>query len=176
MKMRGKTALVTGAGRGIGRAIALAYAREGADVAVVARTGSEVQEVAGEVGAMGRKGLPITADLTDGREARRAVRDAIGGLGKVDVLVNNAGGYRLFTANLAHDVPVLQLSEEEWHRVLASNLTTAFLCCKAVLPHMVERGSGVIINMSSGGVARQGRAGQAAYSAAKAAVERLTES
>ena len=72
----------------------------------------------------------------------------------MDILVNNAGGYRLFTDDLAHSVPFLELSEEVWHRVMSSNLTTAFLCCKAVLPHMVEQGSGAIINMSSGTVAR----------------------
>ncbi len=94
----------------------------------------------------------------------------------MDILVNNVGGYRLFTNELAHRVSFLELTESEWDSVLASNLTTAFLCCKAVLPHLVERGSGVIINMTSTGVARRGVAGQAPYSAAKSALERLTES
>jgi 2-deoxy-D-gluconate 3-dehydrogenase len=176
MQLQGKTALVTGGGRGIGRAIALAYAQAGADVAVVARTRSELEQVAREVGATGRKGLAITADLTRSQEVHRAVQEAIQGLGKLDILVNNAGGYRLYTNDLAHHVPFLELAEEEWHRVLAANLTTAFLCCKAVLPHMVERGSGVIINITSNNVARRGVPGQAAYSASKAALERLTES
>ena len=175
MQLEGKVALITGGGRGIGRAIALAYAYEGADVAVVARTPTEVEEVAGEVRALGRKGIAVSADLTDSQQAHRAVQDALRALGKVDILVNNAGGYRLYTDGLVHQLPVLQLTEQEWHRVLATNLTTAFLCCKALLPHMVERRTGVIINVSSG-VARRGGAGQAAYSAAKAALERLTES
>ncbi|MDP6454655.1 MAG: SDR family NAD(P)-dependent oxidoreductase [SAR202 cluster bacterium] len=175
MTLDGKTALVTGGGRGIGRAIALAYAQEGADVAVVARTSTEIEEVAAEIRALGRKGVALIADLTISQDVQEIFQAAVEGLGKVDVLVNNAGGYRLYTSNLAHQVPVLEITEEEWRRVLDANLTTAFLCCKAALPHMMERRSGAIINMSSG-VATKGRAGGAAYSAAKSAVERLSES
>jgi len=176
MQLEGKSALVTGAGRGLGRSIALAYAQEGADVAVVSRTRSDLEEVADQISTLGRKGLVVTADLTDSQQVHRAVDEAIQGLGKLDILVNNVGGYRMFTSELAHQVSFLDLTEEEWNLVMASNLTTAFLCCKAVLPHMVSRGSGTVINMSSGGVARKGTAGQAAYSASKAALERLTES
>ena len=176
MQLEGKTAIITGGGRGIGRSIALAYAREGADVAVVSRTGPELEEVAGQIRALGRKGLGINADLTSSDEALRAVRETIEALGKVDILVNNAGGYRLFTADLSHQVNVADITEEEWQRVMHSNVTTTFLSCKAVLPHMMERGSGVIINLTSRNVARKGRAGAAAYGAAKAAVERLGES
>lgn len=175
-QLKGKTALVTGGGRCIGRSIALAYAAEGADVAVVARTTAEVEAVAAEVRALGRRGVAITADLTDPQEVQSAVYTTIQELGKLDVLVNNAGGYRLFTNDLAHSVTFLDLTQGEWDNVLRSNLTTAFLCCKAALPHMVEQGSGGIINVTSANVARRGVAGQAAYSAAKAAVERLTES
>jgi len=176
MRLEGKTALITGGGRGIGRSIALAYAREGADVAVVSRTGPELDEVAGQIRALGRKGLGINADLTSSGGARRAVSETIDALGKVDILVNNAGGYRLFTTDLTHHVNVADITEEEWQTVMHSNVTTTFLSCKAVLPHMMERGSGVIINLTSRNVARKGRAGAAAYSAAKAAVERLGES
>ena len=159
MQLEGKAALVTGAGRGLGRSIALAYAQEGADVAIISRTPTELEQVAEEIRALGRRGLAITADLTDSQQTHRAVQEAIDGLGRLDILVNNAGGYRLFTDDLAHAVPFLDLSEEVWDRVMSSNLTTAFLCCKAVLPHMVEQGSGAIINMSSGTVASKGRAG-----------------
>ena len=176
MQLEGKAALVTGAGRGLGRSIALAYAQEGADVAIISRTPTELEQVAEEIRALGRRGLAITADLTDSQQTHRAVQEAIDGLGRLDILVNNAGGYRLFTDDLAHAIPFLDLSEEVWDRVMSSNLTTAFLCCKAVLPHMVEQGSGAIINMSSGTVASKGRAGQAAYCASKAALERLSES
>ena len=176
MQLEGKTALITGGGRGIGRSIALAYAREGADVAVVARTQSELDEVAGQVRSSGRKGLGINAELTNGQDAVRAVNETIAALGKVDILVNNAGGYRLFTNDLSHSVNVADITEEEWQSVMHSNVTTTFLSCKAALPHMMERGSGVIINLTSRNVARKGRAGAAAYGAAKAAVERLGES
>ena len=176
MRLEGKSALVTGGGRGIGRSIALAYAAEGADVAVVSRTPVEVEAVAEEIRQMGRKGLALTADLTQSGETRIAFEQAIDGLGKLDVLVNNAGGYRLFTNDMLHSLPFMELTEEECRRVIDSNLTTAFLCCKMAIPHMVRRGSGSVINLSSGGVASRGRPGQAAYSASKAAVERLTES
>ena len=176
MQLEGRTALITGGGRGIGRSIALAYAREGADVAVVSRTKAELDEVTGQIQALGRKGLGIIADLTKSDEANGAVKQTIEALGAVDILVNNAGGYRLFTDDLSHQVSVADITEEEWHRVIHANVTTTFLSCKAVLPHMMERGSGAIINLTSRNVARKGRAGAAAYGAAKAAVERLSES
>ncbi|HZA21571.1 MAG TPA: SDR family NAD(P)-dependent oxidoreductase, partial [Dehalococcoidia bacterium] len=105
---------------------------------------------------LGRKGVVITADLAQSSEAQRAVREAVQSLGKVDILVNNVGGYRLYTNNLVHHLPVAELSEEEWHRVITGNLTTAFLSCKAVLPHMMERRSGVIINLTSHRLAQRG--------------------
>lgn len=159
LQLRGKTALITGGGRGIGRSIALAYAGEGADVAVVARTSTEIEAVAAEVRNLGRNGVAIVADLTDAQQVQSAVGTAIQMLGKLDILVNNAGGYRLFTKDLAHSVSFLELTQDEWDNVLSSNLTTAFLCCKAVMPHMVERGSGGVINMTSANVARRGVAG-----------------
>ena len=113
MLLTGKSAVVTGGGRGIGRAIARAYAQEGADVAVIARTLSEVEEVAAGIRSVGRQGLAITADLTSSTDAHRAIQESIEGLGKVDILVNNAGGYRLYTNELAHLVPFLALTEEE---------------------------------------------------------------
>ena len=104
MQLEGKAALVTGAGRGIGRSIALAYAQEGADVVVVSRTRSDLEEVGGQITALGRKGSVVTADLTDSQQVYRAVDQAIQGLGKLDILVNNVGGYRMFTSGLAHQV------------------------------------------------------------------------
>lgn len=175
MQLKGKVALVTGGGRGIGKSIALAFAREGADVAVVARTRAEVEEVAAEVSALGCRGVALTADLTRKQEVDSAVKGAIDQLKTIDILVNNAGGYRLFTRGLAHRVSFLELTEAEWEGVLGANLKTAFLCCKAVLPHMVDMGAGAVINLTSNTVARKGVAGQAAYSSAKAALERLTE-
>ena len=176
MQLESKTALVTGGGRGIGRAIALAYAKEGADVAVVSRTGAEVEEVCGEVLSLGRKGLALTADLTVAEEAVRVAGTVVLELGKIDILVNNVGGYRMNTNDHVHRISLVDTAEDEWRRVLDSNLTTAFLTCKAVLPYMVERRTGVVIGLASRDVARQGMAGQASYCAAKAACLRLNES
>ena len=136
MQLEGKSALVTGGGRGIGKGIALAYAREGADVAIVGRPRPESEEVAAEIRALGRQGVVITADLAQSSEAQRAVREAVQSLGKVDILVNNVGGYRLYTNNLVHHLPVAELSEEKWHRVITGNLTTAFFELQSRLaPH-----------------------------------------
>lgn len=176
MKLQGKTALITGGGRGIGRSIALAYAREGADVAVAARTDAELAEVARQVPSLGRRVLALNVDLINYDDAVRAAKETTDTLGQIDILVNNAGGYRLFTKDLSHQVNVADMTPEEWHRVINSNVTTTFHSCKAALPHMIDRGCGVIINLTSRNVARRGRAGAAAYGAAKAAVERLSES
>ena len=176
MQLEGKVALVTGGGRGLGRSMALAYAREGADVSIVARTPAELEAVGAEIRALGRRAHTVNAELTTGAGANRAAQETISELGKIDILVNNVGGYRLFTNDLTHAVTVLEITEDEWRRVIESNLTTTFMTCKAVLPHMMERRSGVIVNLTSMNVARRGRAGQASYGAAKAAVERLSES
>ena len=176
MQLEGKVALVTGGARGLGRSMALAYAREGADVAIVARTPTELDAVASEIRVLGRRAHAINAELTTSEGAHRTASETISELGKIDILVNNVGGYRLFTNDLTHAVTVLDITEQEWQLVLESNLTTTFLSCKAVLPHMMERRSGVIVNLTSKNVARRGRAGQASYGAAKAAVERLSES
>lgn len=176
MQLKGKTALITGGGRGIGRSIALAYAIEGADIAVVSRTKADLDEVASLVSGMGRNAIGINADLTKSGEAERAVQETIHAFGAVDVLVNNLGGYRMFINDRSYRISVADITEEEWHRVIHSNLTVTFLTCKAILPHMKERGMGSIINLTSMNVARKGMAGTAAYGAAKAGVERLTES
>ncbi|MYC34652.1 MAG: SDR family oxidoreductase [Chloroflexi bacterium] len=176
MQLAGKVALVTGGGRGLGRSMALAYAREGADVSIVARTPAELEAVGAEIRALGRRAYTVNAELTTSEGANRAAQETINELGKIDILVNNVGGYRLFTNDLTHAVTVLEITEDEWRRVIESNLTTTFMTCKAVLPHMMERRSGVIVNLTSMNVARRGRAGQASYGAAKAAVERLSES
>ncbi len=157
MQLEGKVALVTGGARGLGRSMALAYAREGADVAIVARTNSELEAVAGEIRALGRRAHTVNADLTIKEGSQRAAKETIRELGKIDILVNNAGGYRLFTKDLTHSVTVLDITEEEWRLVMESNLTTAFMACKAVLPHMIERRTGVIVNLTSKNVARRGK-------------------
>ena len=141
MKFQGRTVLVTGAGRGIGRSIALRFAEEGARVALVARTGSELEETARQIAAGGGRSLALPADITAPGAAEECVTGAERELGPVDVLVNNAG---IFFWR-----PFLKLSPEDWDRVLATNLTGAAALCRAVLPGMVERHRGRIVNVAS---------------------------
>jgi NAD(P)-dependent dehydrogenase (short-subunit alcohol dehydrogenase family) len=137
----GRVALVTGAGRGIGRAIALALAREGADVAVSARTVPEIEAVAAEVAALGRRTLFLPLDVSDRAGILRAVAEATATLGPVDILVNNAG--------LHGSGPVQRMADAEWDAIVAVNLTAPMLLCRACLPHMYERGYGRIVNVAS---------------------------
>lgn len=141
MLLQGKTAFITGGGRGIGKGIALAFAQQGCDVAIAARTVAEVEEVAGEVRAMGRRVLPLACDVAEEAAVQRAVGAALEAFGAIDLLVNNAG-YACFK-------PFMELTAEEWRRTLDVNLTGAFYCIRAVLPSMKARKSGRIINISS---------------------------
>jgi len=163
----GRTVLVTGAGRGIGRSICLRFAEEGARIAAVSRTESELAETARQVLAAGGQCSPLPADVTDPRAVEACVRKAEAGLGPVDILVNNAG---VFIWR-----PFLKVSQEEWNLVLATNLTGAANLCRAVLPGMVERKRGRIVNVSSiHGI--RGDANVAAHSAAKFGLIGLTQS
>jgi len=141
MLLEGKSALVTGAGRGIGRAIAETFAREGCDVALIARTLSELEETAALIRAAGRRALVLDGDVSVPEQVNRAVSAALDSFGKIDILINNAG-YACFK-------PFMELSLEEWRRTLDVNLTGIFLCTRAVLPDMISRRSGCIINLSS---------------------------
>jgi NAD(P)-dependent dehydrogenase (short-subunit alcohol dehydrogenase family) len=160
-------ALVTGAGTGIGRAIALRLARDGWGVAVNDVEPGRAAAVAAEVAAAGTRGVAVVADVGDRAEARRLVADAIGALGAVDVLVNNAGVCRL---GALADFP-----EADWRATFRVNVDGVFFCCQAVLPHMLARGRGSIINLASW----SGKAGAAyfgPYCASKFAVIGLTQS
>jgi 3-oxoacyl-[acyl-carrier protein] reductase len=141
MRLDGKTALITGGGRGIGKGIALAFAREGCDVAVTARTAAEVEEVAGEIAAMGRRALALTGDIADPANITRIATATLEEFSGIDVLVNNAA-YACFK-------PTLEYTLDEWERTLSVNLTAPFLFAQAVVPSMIARGSGRIINISS---------------------------
>jgi NAD(P)-dependent dehydrogenase (short-subunit alcohol dehydrogenase family) len=143
-QLEGKVALITGAGRGIGRAIALGYAREGACIAAVSRTSSELTSLVDEVKALGCRGASFTADLTDASVPKRLVSEVIERLGTVDILVNNAG---IGTAQSAR--PVVDFDDGYWNLTLKLNLTAPYLMCKAVLPILLERRRGRIINVSS---------------------------
>jgi NAD(P)-dependent dehydrogenase (short-subunit alcohol dehydrogenase family) len=141
MLLNGKTALITGAGRGIGRGIALAFAKEGCDVAIAARGANEIADTAKEIRALGRKALELIMDVSNMKQVVDGVNVALAEFGKIDILVNNAG-YACFK-------PFMELSEEEWRQTIDVNLTGAFNCTRAVAPSMIERKSGRIINISS---------------------------
>jgi len=164
-RLAGRRALVTGGGRGIGRAIALALAREGADLAVVSRTAAQNEAVAREAGAAGRKAIALAADVTLPDDVRAMAAAVQKDLGPVDILVNCAGG--------AESAPFTRTDLALWERTMAANLTSVYLCTTAFLPAMIERGWGRVINVAS----NAGLAGYAyvsAYCAAKHGVVGLT--
>ncbi|MCC7265088.1 MAG: 3-oxoacyl-[acyl-carrier-protein] reductase [Candidatus Latescibacteria bacterium] len=165
--LQGKTALVTGGSRGIGRAIALRLAAEGADVAVCARKVEAAEAVAGELQALGVRALARPADVASFAQAGALVEAVLAEWGKLDILVNNAG--------ITRDNLLLRMSEEEWDAVLDTNLKGAFNCCKAAARAMVKARSGRIINISSV-VGLMGNAGQANYAASKAGLCGFTKS
>lgn len=161
MKLKGKNALVTGGGRGIGRAIALGLAQEGAQVAVLDILRDNADAVQREIEAIGVKGLALGADLTKRAEVDRAVAELVGQWGQLDILVNNAGWDKL--------EPFLQNEEETWDKIININFKGMLYVCKAALPHMVERGGGRVINIASD-AGRVGSMGEAVYAGTKGAV------
>ena len=165
-RLRDKVAIVAGVGPGIGRASAMTFAREGASVALVARTRSRLEEIAAEIEAAGGRALVAPADITDEDQVRTMVGQVVDAFGKIDVLMNNAT-YSGGMFNLV-DMPL-----EEWNQVLLGALTGVMLCNREVLRHMVSRGSGSVINVSSG-AGKQGFSRRSHYSAAKAGVNNLT--
>lgn len=168
-RLDGKVAIVTGAGRGIGKAVALAMAEAGADVVAAARTAEEIGQTAVEVGQMGRSCLAIPTDVAKSDQVEAMVAKTVLEFGRIDILVNNAGiSRRKPIASMSPDER--PMSEEEWGRVLNTNLTSVFLCCRAVAPHMMQQGRGTIINISSN-LAVKPEANYACYCASKAAVD-----
>ncbi len=161
-KLEGKVTIITGGGRGIGRAVALAYAREGAAVAIASRTRAEVEQAAGEVTRNGGRALALATDVREEAGVQRLVDATLTTFGRCDILVNGAG-----VAEPIAEVADLGLAE--WEAGLRGNLTSTFLCCRAVIPHMRRQGSGNILNVASG-LAVIPLPGVGTYSAAKAAV------
>ena len=141
MLLNGKIAVVTGAGRGIGRAIALAFAREGCDIAAAARSESEIEETRRQVAETGRRVIAVRCDVADRASVTAMAQTVLAEFGHVDILVNNAG-YGRFR-------PFVELTDDEFTRTIDVNLTGAFRCIKAFLPVMMARTSGRIINVSS---------------------------
>ena len=170
----GQRVLVVGAGRGIGKGIALAFAEAGADVAVTSLSPATVGQVAEEIRSLGQTALPLTGDATKALDMERIAESTFREFGQVDTLVNCVGdAIRKPVASLPNGSE--GMSEEEWHFVVDVNLTEAFQGCRALGPHFLARGSGSVINIS-GFASFRGRAGSAAYDAAKAGVMRFTES
>jgi len=167
MKFRDHTVLVTGAGRGIGRSIGLRFAQEGARVALASRTEAELLETARQIEKEGGRSLAIPTDVRSRDAVATSVARAEKELGPIDILVNNAGVF-LYR-------PFLELSPEEWDAVLATNLTGAANFCRAVLPGMVARRRGRIVNVSTV-LGMRGDANLAAHSAAKFGLIGLTQS
>ena len=168
MQLEGKVALVTGASRGIGKAIALMLAENGADIAVnFAGSTTAAEAVAAEIEKMGRKAILVQGDVSKADVCAEIVDKVVSELGHIDILVNNAG--------ITRDTLLLRMKEEDWDAVLNTNLKGVFNCTKAAVKYMAKQRSGSIVNISSV-VALMGNAGQANYAAAKAGILGFTRS
>ena len=166
-RLEGRTALITRGSKGLGRAIADALAGAGTDVCLVSRHADQAEAAAAEIrAATGRRAVAIAADVSDSAQVNRMVERAIGELGHLDILVNNAG------MNIRN--PVVDYSDEDWHKVLNTNLSSAFYCCRAIGPHLIERGWGRVVNLASI-MALTSLPGRAAYTASKAGLIGLTK-
>jgi NAD(P)-dependent dehydrogenase (short-subunit alcohol dehydrogenase family) len=142
MSLANQVAIVTGGGNGIGRAIALRLARDGANVVIAGRRRASLEEAAIAIRALGKKALPVVADVSREDDVNAMARQARETFGRIDILVNNAG-------IIGPTAPVVSVKRAEWDEVLAINLTSAYLCAKAVLPDMIARRSGKIVNIAS---------------------------
>jgi NAD(P)-dependent dehydrogenase (short-subunit alcohol dehydrogenase family) len=163
--LAGRRAVVTGAGRGIGRCIALALADAGADVGITARSEAELEQVVGEIEARGRRGFAVACDVTDPQQVQTMATTLLGALNGIDILINNAGN--------AGSHKFLNHPDELWHRMLAINLTSVYYICKAFVPALVEQRRGRIITIASI-ASRVGERYIAAYTASKHGVLGLT--
>lgn len=172
MRLEDEVAIVTGGGRGIGKAIALAFAAEGAAVVVAARSLSKLEEVVAEIQSKGGRAQAMQTDVTDEKQVQQMVEHTIKEYGHIDVLVNNSGIG-------GPTAKVVDLKLEDWNEVIAVDLTGSMLCAREVLKHMVSRRSGTIINLAAeGGRGGDGRAGypmRSPYCCAKMGIIGLTE-
>lgn len=168
MLLSNRVAIITGGAKGIGRGTALKFAEEGCDIAIADVSLEEADQILDEIRKMGREGLVIKCDVTDGIQVRAMVKEVISKFGKVDILVNNAGNIVGSPSN-----SVATLAEEDWDKVVSLNLKSAFLCSKEVVPYMKEKKDGKIINLSSLGAIHPPKVSPH-YNAAKAGILGLT--
>ena len=170
LRLDGKIAVVTGAGRGRGRAMALALADAGCDIVAAARTRPQIEETAELVRAKDRRSLVVPTDITDPASVQAMVDATIAEFGRIDILLNNAGG-----ATAGMGKPLEEVTDEEWRLGIDTNLSGTFYCCRAVIPHMLRQGGGKIINLTSGFGLRGGR-DNFMYTTAKAGLINFTRS
>ena len=167
LSLEGKAALVTGGARGIGKEIALRFAREGADIAICDVNLEETQVLAKEIQKTGRQCLAFKTDATDSKDVQATIDKILDKLGKLDILINNAG--------ITRDSLVLRMSEEDWDKVIAVNLKGCFVCTRAAAKVMLKQRFGKIVNLASI-IGIMGNTGQANYAASKAGIIGLTKS
>jgi 3-oxoacyl-[acyl-carrier protein] reductase len=165
LSLAGRVAVITGAGRGVGAATALALAAHGAHVALVDRSGAGVSQTAQEIGLAGGEALPFTADITDSFEVERLMDGIADEWGRLDVLVNNAG--------VVQDTLLEDVTDEEWDKTLDVNLRGTMFCTRAAVPHMLKRGQGRILSAASV-AARHGNRGKTVYAASKGGIIAMT--
>ncbi len=161
-----KVVVITGGGTGLGREMTRHLARAGADIVVAGRRPGPIEEAVAEIRGLGRRALAVSTDVTDSKQVNALFKQALAEFGRVDVLINNAGGG-------SPGKPMWEITDEEWHMGIDRNLTGAFYCCRAIMEHMVERGKGRVINVSSGQGLR-GQRGSFMYGCAKGGVIQLT--
>jgi NAD(P)-dependent dehydrogenase (short-subunit alcohol dehydrogenase family) len=164
--LKGKTAVVTGASRGIGKAVALSLAEAGADVVGCARDTNALEETIGEILKMGKKAIGVKVDIKNAKDIRSMAEKTVSEFGKIDILVNNAG--------VVLYKPLVESSEEEWRNIIDTNLVGTFLCCREIGKYMIERKYGKVINMSSmrGFI---GGPNETSYCASKGAIIQFTK-
>lgn len=174
-RLENKVAIITGAGKGIGKETALMLAEDGAIIIAVSRTKGDLDQVIAEVRALGSDGLAIPADLTDSEQVQHMVDVVMEAYGHIDILVNNAGGYpkEIYNNIERQAIRFWEWSEEQWDQIIKTNLKTTFLCLNKVIPIMIEQRSGDIVNISS----RMGRIASqmGGYAVAKGGIVTMTK-